>query len=91
MNQITAPLVMQMVTHHLEQGLENGEGNSRILQAWFQLAIKAQIILPGQLTKLGKNFVPTLIPMQDLCTGNGTWSTEQQTRVTVIKKVIFWN
>jgi hypothetical protein len=41
------PLVTQMLTHHLVQDQENGEKNSRILQAWFQLAIKAQIILPG--------------------------------------------
>ena len=70
MNQITAPLVTQMRTHHLEQDQENGEGNSRILQAWFQLAIKAQIILPSLLTKLGKTFADTLILTQDLCTGN---------------------
>ena len=77
------PLVTQMLTHHLEQDQENGEGNSRILQASFQLATKAQIILPGPLTKLGKTFAHTLILTQNLCTGNGTWLTEQQIQVTV--------
>ena len=60
------PLVTQMLTHHLERGQENGERNPRIPQVWFQLTIKVQIILPDQLTRLGRNSAPTLIPMQDL-------------------------